>query len=357
VKINARRRISIIRFFTVGWILAFEFLGIVRGVGTVEEGSADFSLPLSLALGIAFGLVFGAVAGLVQVRIEERLYRRVSLRRLLVVRLLAALIILMSINFMGYFVVTAIRGEWMPFGLYLVEPGSLPIFFYMLCVDTFLFSLRQVNLMLGEGNLWKLIRGAFYTPREQERIFMFLDLKSSTTLAEELGHVKYSTLIQDCFDDLGVVAEYGAAVYQYVGDGVVLTWSMADGLRNANCISAYFRFRQRLSERGDHYRATYGTEPVFTAGINAGVVTVTEVGKFRKDIAFHGDTINTAARIEGQCKELNEELLVSERVATGLSDGGFDLEPIGSIPLRGKEEAVNIFSVTRPSVRNDGLRP
>jgi len=176
---------------------------------------------------------------------------------------------------------------------------------------------------------------------------MFLDLKSSTTLAEALGHVKYSTLIQDCFDDLGVVAEYGAAVYQYVGDGVVLTWPMDEGLRNANCIAAYFRFRERLAERSEHYKGKFGTEPVFTAGINSGVVTVTEVGKFRKDIAYHGDAVNTAARIEGQCKELKRDLLVSGKLVARLENGRYRFEPHGSVPLRGKEEAIAIFSVAQ----------
>lgn len=58
--------------------------------------------------------------------------------------------------------------------------------------------------MLGDK---KLVTGRFCTPTAEERNFMFLDLQASTTLAEQLGHIKYSMLIQDCFNDLGVVVE------------------------------------------------------------------------------------------------------------------------------------------------------
>ncbi|WP_219011061.1 hypothetical protein [Aquimarina litoralis] len=47
---------------------------------------------------------------------------------------------------------------------------------------------------------------------------MFLDLNSSTSIAEKIGHMKYSQLIQDCFDQLDMTEDFGAEIYQYVGD-------------------------------------------------------------------------------------------------------------------------------------------
>ena len=45
----------------------------------------------------------------------------------------------------------------------------------------------------------------------------------------------------------------------------------------------------------------YGETPIFNAGMDAGVVTVTEIGDIKRDLAFHGDVLNTAARIQGLC--------------------------------------------------------
>ena len=59
---------------------------------------------------------------------------------------------------------------------------------------------------------------------------MFLDLKSSTHLAETLEHVTCSRLIQDCYAELTApLLDYNAQVYQYVGDEVVVTRLDHDG--------------------------------------------------------------------------------------------------------------------------------
>jgi adenylate cyclase len=123
------------------------------------------------------------------------------------------------------------------------DDGSEALYFYVLFTDLFLNTLRQLNLMLGQGNLSKLLTGKFYHPREEERIFMFLDLQSSTQLAERLGHIVYSSLIQDCFNDLGVVIEDCAEIYQYVGDEAVLTWSFSTGIQDENFVKAFFHFK------------------------------------------------------------------------------------------------------------------
>ena len=60
-----------------------------------------------------------------------------------------------------------------------------------------------------------------------------MDLKSSTTYAEKLGHIKYSQLLQDFFSDLtDVVSQFNVQVYQYVGDEAVISWDKEEGAEN-----------------------------------------------------------------------------------------------------------------------------
>jgi adenylate cyclase len=94
------------------------------------------------------------------------------------------------------------------------------------------------------------------------------------------------------------------------------------------------------------YQAKYNLLPQFKAGIHAGKVIVTEVGKIKKDIVYHGDVLNTTSRIEGKCNELNQQLLVSED-ALKLSGQAhnFGIEEKGEILLRGKARNVKIFAV------------
>ena len=97
----------------------------------------------------------------------------------------------------------------------------------------------------------------------------------------------------------------------------------------------------------DYYEQKYGVIPEFKAGVNVGHVTVAEVGEIKKELAYHGDALNTAARIRSLCGSERKRLLVSEALTgmlTGLEEA-FLVESIGGTHLKGKEGTVNLLSV------------
>lgn len=340
-----KRRWRIIRDYCIGWTFAFLILSIVRGMGTMETGDLKFDLLSSLMISLTLGPILGMISGYAQVLTEERIYKRITIQRLLLIRLLYALLFVLLLTLVAYGVYRLYFGMDIGLITFAFGKGSLAIIFYVLLVDFLMGVFRQVNLMLGEGNLGKLLRGEFYTPREEVRIFMFLDLQASTVLAERLGHIRYSMLVQDCFNDLGVVIENEAEIYQYVGDEAVLTWKMKAGLMHQNCLAAFFRFKQQIAKREAHYLEKYDCIPFFKAGLHAGMVTVTEVGKYKKEIAYHGDPINTAARIQGQCNHFQEELLISEDLLKQMDIHNFEVKPLGHMLLKGKENEVAMYAV------------
>jgi len=180
---------------------------------------------------------------------------------------------------------------------------------------------------------------------------MFLDMKSSTTHAERLGHELFSRLIQDCFADITEAAiEHQAEIYQYVGDEIILTWDAEQGAHNANCINVFFDYRDALQRRAGYYQQRYGFVPAFKAGISFGPVTVAEVGVLKRDIAYLSDVLNTAARIEGECNKHDQLLMISEPVRRLVADAaGLQYEEIGTLELRGKDEKVLLFGVQKQS--------
>ena len=343
MKYHSKQKWQILRQYIIGWSLSFIFLSIVRGEGTQELGSVQFELWKSILVSIVGGIIFGMISGYAQILTEERGYKKVSIQRLLFIRVIYVILFLFIMISMAFL----FFGKDITFLEFAFEPGSFAIYLYIVVVDTFMFGLRQINLFFGSNNLWELFRGQFYTPREEERIFMFLDLQASTTHAERLGHIKYSLLIQDCFNDLGIVAENEAEIYQYVGDEAILTWKLDEGIKSENCLNAFFNFKHQLSTRSQYYMDNYECQPHFKAGLNGGIVTVTEVGKFKKEIAYHGDTINIAARIQGMCNEFEKELLISEKLATLMDSSCYNFDKLGSIGLKGKEKKVAIYSVSK----------
>ena len=105
----------------------------------------------------------------------------------------------------------------------------------------FLFTtliMLMVNDKYGPGVFVDFLLGKYFKPRREERIFMFLDLRSSTTIAERLGEEKYFSFIKDVFKDATPsILDSRGEIYQYVGDEIVISWKMENGQKNANFIA------------------------------------------------------------------------------------------------------------------------
>ena len=95
--------------------------------------------------------------------------------------------------------------------------------------------------------------------------------------------------------------------------------------------------KEIIERKKESYQSKYGLVPEFKAGIHAGTVIVTTVGKQKKEIVYHGDVLNSTSRIEGKCNELKQPLLISEDMLHYVNIGNdFILEKKDEIELRGK---------------------
>ena len=231
---------------------------------------------------------------------------------------------------------------------YILNNKSFQVFVVLFTLTSWLMNAyQQMNQKFGRGVLIDMLLGKYHKPQEADRILMFIDLRSSVRIAEELGHIQYSSLLQDCYFDLNTqLSRYKAKIYQYVGDQVVLHWSLEDGLQDSNCIRCFLAFLNRLEKRHDHYQETYGLEPYFKAGAHMGRVTVAEVGVLKRSIAFHGDTVNTASRIHDQCNDYQQQLLVSRDLLSRLVDKS-DLKYVfvGDEILKGKHHSMELYGI------------
>ena len=73
---------------------------------------------------------------------------------------------------------------------------------------------------------------------------------------------------------------------------------------------------------------------------------IAEVGSIKKEIAYHGDVINTASRIQNLCNSYSASLLVSESLLDKMKlSKDMKSESKGTIGLKGKENPVKIFQI------------
>ncbi|HET9416689.1 MAG TPA: adenylate/guanylate cyclase domain-containing protein, partial [Candidatus Limnocylindria bacterium] len=139
-------------------------------------------------------------------------------------------------------------------------------------------------------------------------------------------------------------------VHRYVGDEVILTWTAEDGLRADGCVAAVFAIADALERAAKEYESDFGIAPGFWAGLHVGPVVTGEIGTIKHEIAYLGDTLNVAARIEEACKELEHQVLASADVVSAVElPGGTAGTSLGAIQLRGVAEPVELFAISRVS--------
>lgn len=217
-------------------------------------------------------------------------------------------------------------------------------------VLSFVFSSYSMfETLLGRHFLFKLFTGKYHRPFEEERVFMFLDLKSSTALAEKLGHKVFLQLLNDFFYDVSqAVMHSKGEIYKYVGDEAIITWKMKHVTGKSLPLDCFFRVELEIEKNRQKYMKRYGRVPEFKVGIHGGTVVTGEMGYIRKEIAFLGDVLNTTSRIESMCNALGYRLLVSDFLLEKINTGKYRVEPLGEQELKGKQQSVRISTVHSP---------
>lgn len=205
----------------------------------------------------------------------------------------------------------------------------------------------EISEHMGPQVLTNFLTGRYHTPREERRIFLFSDMKSSTSLAERLGHDRYFELLRAYYQALaGAIVDHGGEVYQYVGDEIVVSWREDVGLQDAACVRCYLQMKQDLRGKAGWFEGRFGVVPDFKAGMQLGPVTTGEIGALKKEIVFTGDVLNQTARIQALCNELGVDLLIGDALNAALeSTADIRLKPVGERALRGREQPVGLFAL------------
>ena len=219
------------------------------------------------------------------------------------------------------------------------------LYVYLILLGITLNFFRELGNRFGHGIIFNYLSGKYREPVEENRVFMFLDLNRSTSIAEKLGHVKYSRFLKKCFNDLSeVLPDYDGEIYQYVGDEAVITW-LVDQLTNPlKPVLLYNAFNLKLKENQSEYQEKFGMMPTFKAAINSGFVSVSMVGASRKEMAYHGDVLNTASRILEQCSKLKKRVLITESFSI-LLKGNYKVTTVylKDLFLRGKKGKIGVY--------------
>ena len=211
--------------------------------------------------------------------------------------------------------------------------------------------LINISRLLGQKALVRLLIGLYHKPVIKKRIFMFIDLASSTTIAEEIGDIRFHSFLNDFFFDVTrPIVESKGEIYKYVGDEIIVSWTMKNGIKDGNCLECFFQIEEKMDGLRGRYEKKYGTSPRFSAGIHCGEVVIGEMGDYKREVAFLGDVVNTTSRIQSECKAHSRSLIISGDLMKefpGDVRDSYNFESLGSIALRGKKREISLYHVSR----------
>lgn len=357
LKIHYRRiiRIAFIWMCLGLFITAYDLLLLKSELSL--GGSLDYIFNDALLFNILSGF-FGGLMGGTVLTIVNRKFRNRPYYASLVTVLISFVLIISLITF-----ISAIVPTFMKFDNTIGNPEAKAFFirqvfntmhvknilFWAVVVVITHFSV-QVGNKFGPGNLWNILIGKYHQPKLEKRVFMFLDLKSSTTIAEKLDGEKYHQFLKDVFADItDPIVRTQAEIYQYVGDEVVVSWSIDKVTNHRHYLNCFFAIQDELELKREKYMTKYNHIPEFKAGAHYGEVVAGEIGIIKRDITYSGDVLNTTARIQSLCKEFDTSFLISKPLFDFVQPNLYewDIESKGNIKLRGKEVEVELLSVER----------
>ena len=319
---------------------------------TIEKLSPSYSFSTELTMNVVAGFIVGGLIGAFMVYYVQDRFSDKPYGYTIIVLLsgVFGVLLVVSLAFMIPYVMIIT-------GKPITDPASRvlfqKLFFYQVNPSLFvifpLVVLQQLMLQIsnkfGPGVFWKMALGTYYRPKTEDRIFMFLDLNSSTTIAEQLGNERYHDLLKEFFADItNSILDHGGEIYQYLGDGIIINWNTHADQRDLSCIHCFFDMRKEIKSHSDKYLNKFGVVPTFKAGLHSGKVVVGEIGIIKRDITYSGDVLNTCARIQGMCHELKSDVLVSNDFMKTVSlPAQFVSAAAGVFRLKGKEREVELY--------------
>jgi len=356
-----------VRFFLRALALSVVVGAIIGGAAGSMHGAQPFGLLLGALSGAITGAILGMVIGGAEIFLPQTRLGRALDRAPFLVTFTAkwivysSAIVLVVGSMVGRRVGAVVllgpeRAQALAHEI-AATPATLGIALSFLVAFTFNLVFELGDLV-GQRTLRDIVLGRYHRPRTEERFFLFIDIAGSTPLAEQIGPDAVHRFLGDVFRLASdPIEEHEGEVYQYVGDEMVITWTVAGGRAGARAAASFFAIERALARSASSFERQFGAVPRLRAALHAGPVITGEVGGSRRAIVYHGDVMNTTSRIEQATRDLDRQFLASSDALERLVNlDGFTLEDLGLQHLRGRAAPVRVYAITAEPLVTGGRK-
>lgn len=199
------------------------------------------------------------------------------------------------------------------------------------------------QLMTADGNDDDIMGG-----KQSVGTVLFSDVRSFTTITEELGAQGTVKLLNDYFTIMvDCITDEGGMLDKFIGDAMMCIFGTPVPHEDDpdRAVRAAIRMMTDLKVFNDK-RSTEGKMPIdHGMGINTDSIVSGNIGSpKRMDYTVIGDGVNLAARIESACKQYGAHILISEFTHKAVK-ATYRTRQVDYVIVKGKTEPVGVYEV------------
>jgi adenylate cyclase len=187
--------------------------------------------------------------------------------------------------------------------------------------------------------------------RDMDVTVMFSDIRGFTTFAEARDPGQVLQVLNAYHEEMtSAVMDHGGTLIAFMGDGIMAAFGAPiemDDHADRAFAAAKEMLEVRLPRVNEWMRENeMGSEFQIGIGLNSGPVMAGNIGsRQRLEFTTIGDTVNTAARLEGMTKGSGHSLFVSDSTRERLSKQDGELSYVDSMPVRGRSEEIRVWAL------------
>lgn len=209
----------------------------------------------------------------------------------------------------------------------------------------------QIRMLIGGGQLRNMFLGKYHQPRKENRVFMFVDVADSTSIAADIGDILFHKYLNDLFVLIDrPIRASGGNIHNYIGDAVIAAWPFGnDKRKNGRVLETAMKIEAAIAARTSWFEKKYGITPAIRIALHAGEVVIGETGNTKRQITYLGNTVNLTARIEQKTKELGRNIVASQYLVSNCEfPQNVGADDLGNHSLKGFEGQINLYALTTP---------
>ena len=185
--------------------------------------------------------------------------------------------------------------------------------------------------------------------REVEVTVFFSDIRSFTTIAEQLGSPqKLVSFLNEYMTAMAAsIIDSHGTIDKFIGDAIMAYWNAPNHVEHHadNAVQSALHQLALRESLSDKFYTKFGVHLDFGIGLNSGIVTVGDIGSTgRSDYTIVGDVVNLASRLEELCKHYHVRLIISEFTCKQLKLP-YIIRELDIVRVKGKSLPIRIFEV------------